>query len=258
MTRRGIYLRLCGAAALLACVSLATFLTVRALTAPAEAAPSGGAVTQRSSGSGAGDRRWQYTKADLDLLQTLHTEDYAAQSVEAFAKNLADWTDEDQFHSREEALNRLDRTYEGDGEHTQFLARTLAASMGEAATRHYGGYCTRHRDSFWDNVLRERQEDVFGDAYTVFSACADYRVCYTILDGAALTVGERDRILTAYREEVSAFLTGLTELQLMDEPAMEKKLETQLKLLDTKLSTPQMKLEGSSLEYYYAYGPEGT
>jgi len=39
---------------------------------------------------------------------------------------------------------------------------------------------------------------------------------------------------------------------------MEKKLERQLKVLDGKLSTQQMKLEGSSLAYYSAYGPEGT
>lgn len=253
MTRRGLYLRLCGCAVLLACVSAVTFVCVRALDAPAVGRTLWTAVQNWKE-----DRRWQYTKSDLELLQSLHTGDYQARSVAEFDKALADWTDEDLFHSREEALNRLDRTYEADGEYAQFLARTLTASMGEASTRHYGGYCTRRRDAFWDGAVRERQEDVFGDLYTVFCAQAEYQVCYTILDEAALTVGERDRILSAYREELDAFLAGLSELQLLDEAAMEKKLERQLKVLDGKLSTQQMKLEGSSLAYYSAYGPEGV
>ena len=37
-------------------------------------------------------------------------------------------------------MERLDRTYEEDGKHAQFLRRTLDASLGEAATRHYGGF----------------------------------------------------------------------------------------------------------------------
>lgn len=248
-----------GVVLLLACVSAATFFSIRALAAP---------VSGRSGGSGSalawsgGDAepaqpdKWQYTPEDLKLVESMQAEGWQERSVNDFAKALADWTGEDAFHNSEEAMERLERTYEEDGKYAQFLRRTLSASLGEAATRHYGGYCTRHRDSFYDGITKERQADVFGDSYTVFQVQADYRLCYTILDGDKLTVGERDRLLDAYREEVRKYLDGLTEAQLLDEKTMEKKLERYLEALDKKLSTDLIKLEGSNLAWYSAWGPD--
>ena len=252
--------RLCGAALLLAGVSAATFFSIRALVVPVRGSETGGRVYTAAWSSQGGEpgtsEQWQYTPEDLKLVETLGAEGWETRSVHDFAKALADWTDEDAFHTGEEAMERLSRTYEEDGTYDQFLRRTLSASLGEAGTRHYGGYCTRQRDSFYDTAVRERQADVFGDQYTVFQAAADYQVRYTIQDGDKLTVGERDRILRAYREELCNYLDSLTEKQLADEKAMKKKLETYLEGLDRRLSTDLMKLEGSSLVWYSAWGPE--
>ena len=189
-------------------------------------------------------------------MEDLGAEGWEARSVSDFSKALADWTDEDAFHAGEEAMERLERTYEAGGAYDRFLRRTLSASLGEAGTRHYGGYCARHRDSFSDSAVRERQADVFGDQYTVFQAAADYQVRYVIQDGDKLTVGERDRILNDYRAEVRQYLDGFTEKQLLDEKTMAKKVEVYLESLDGQLSTDLMKLEGSSLVWYSAWGPE--
>lgn len=246
-----------GVALLLACVSAATFFSIRALAVPASGSGTTTAVWSRQGGETAKeDSRWQYTPEDLKLVESMQAEGWQERSVNDFAKALADWTGEDAFHKGEEAMERLERTYEEDGKYAQFLRRTLEASLGEASTRHYGGYCTRHRDSFYDSVARERQADVFGDAYTVFQAEASYRLRYTVTDGDKLTVGERDRLLDAYREEVRKYLDGFTEAQLLNEKDMEKKLERYLEALDKKLSTDLMRLEGSELAWYSAWGPD--
>ncbi len=248
--RGRVWLRVCGALLLLVCVSTATWCAVRALRqpeqhlSPASAPPADGAP----------DHRWQYTQDDLDAALALKTESYSSRSVEDFARALADWTDEAAFHRREESLDRLERTYARDGADADFILRTLAASMGEAATRHYGGHCTSRTDSFSDGAVRQRYEDVFGDPYLVFQALASWRVCYTIPDGNALTVAERDRVLNDYRDGVYAFLDGLSEQQLSDQDAMERKLTRELARLDRSLSTTAMKLEGSELDWYDAYG----
>lgn len=256
MRARKIILRLCGVVLLLACASVLTFVIVRILTAPASSPVWNGTIFSTGENDDSEWKtRWQYTEADLETALSLKTENYADQSVEAFAKALADWTDEDVFHSREEAMGRLERTYDKEGQDAGFILYTLAASMGEASTRHYGGYCTSLTDSFYDTASWERYEDVFGDSYMVFQAQADYQIRYTILDGAKLTVGERDQILTAYREGVQTFLEGLSEKQLLNEASMKKKLERELKRLDGKLSTDLIKLEGSELNWYSAYGP---
>ena len=69
-------------------------------------------------------------------------------------------------------------------------------------------------------------------------------------------MGERDRILDAYRDEVRRYLDGFSEQQLLEETSMVKKLEGYLETLDKKLSTDLMKLEGSSLAWYSAWGPD--
>ena len=48
-----------------------------------------------------------YTQADLDEALALRTEGYEAQSVAAFDRALADWTNEAAFHAREERIRRL-------------------------------------------------------------------------------------------------------------------------------------------------------
>jgi len=256
---RAVLRKLCAAAALLACVAAATFWGVRAVSAAyrEEGGGRGGAAAAWNGGNAPEeDGRWRYTHEDLKLVEAMEADGWEERSVDAFAKALADWTDEDAFHKREEAMERLRRTYEAEGEHRDFIARTLEASMGEAGTRHYGGLCTRHRDSFYDLAVKERQADVFGDAYTVFLAQVDYQARYTVIDGNKLTVGERDRILKAYREAVGEYLDGFTERQLMDEKAMEKRLQKQLERLDRQMSTDLIELEGSELVWYSAYGPE--
>ena len=72
-----------------------------------------------------------------------------------------------------------------------------------------------------------------------------------------LTEGERDRILTRYRDAVQAFLDGKTEDELSKEEAMTRALKRELKRLDQSLSTQWMALEGTRLNDYFAYGPEG-
>ena len=248
-----------GVLLLLLGVSAATFFGIRALVVPVSGSNARAYTTVWGNSGGETpqeDSKWQYTPEDLKRVEALAAEGWESRSVHDFAKALADWSDEDAFHKSEEAMARLDRTYDEDGKHAQFLRRTLDASLGEASTRHYGGYCTRHKDSFHDNVTKERQADVFGDQYVVFQAEAAYRLCYTITDGDKLTVGERDRILDAYRDAVRQYLDGFSEQQLLEEASMVKKLEGYLETLDKKLSTDLMRLEGSSLAWYSAWGPD--
>jgi len=91
----------------------------------------------------------------------------------------------------------------------------------------------------------------------VYEASASYTIRYQMPDESRLTVGERDRILTSYRDAVQAFLDGKTEDELSKEEAMTRALKRELKRLDQSLSTQWMALEGTRLNDYFAYGPEG-
>ena len=134
---------------------------------------------------------------------------------------------------------------------------TLAAAMGACSARHYGGYCTQITPAYADAAAYTRSEDVFGDSYVVYEASASYTIRYQMPDESMLTVGERDRILTSYRDAVQAFLDGKTEDELSKEEAMTRALKRELKRLDQSLSTQWMALEGTRLDDYFAYGPEG-
>ena len=134
---------------------------------------------------------------------------------------------------------------------------TLAAAMGACSARHYGGYCTQITPAYADAAAYTRSEDVFGDSYVVYEASASYTIRYQMPDESRLTVGERDRILTRYRDAVQAFLDGKTEDELSKEEAMTRALKRELKRLDQSLSTQWMALEGTRLNDYFAYGPEG-
>ena len=147
-----------------------------------------------------------YTQADLDEALALRTEGYEAQSVAAFDRALADWTNEAAFHAREERIRRLLCSYEEDGPEAEFVLGTLAAAMGACSARHYGGYCTQIAPAYADAAAYTRSEDVFGDSYVVYEASASYTIRYQMPDESMLTVGERDRILTSYRDAVQAFL----------------------------------------------------
>ena len=149
-----------------------------------------------------------YTQADLDEALALRTEGYEAQSVAAFDRALADWTNEAAFHAREERIRRLLCSYEEDGPEAEFVLGTLAAAMGACSARHYGGYCTQITPAYADAAAYTRSEDVFGDSYVVYEASASYTIRYQMPDESMLTVGERDRILTRYRDAVQAFLTA--------------------------------------------------
>ena len=74
-----------------------------------------------------------YTQADLDEALALRTEGYEAQSVAAFDRALADWTNEAAFHAREERIRRLLCSYEEDGPEAEFVLGTLAAAMAQQA-----------------------------------------------------------------------------------------------------------------------------
>ena len=198
-----------------------------------------------------------YTQADLDEAWPLRTEGYEAQSVAAFDRALADWTNEAAFHAREERIRRLLCSYEEDGPEAEFVLGTLAAAMGACSARHYGGYCTQITPAYADAAAYTRSEDVFGDSYVVYEASASYTIRYQMPDESRLTVGERDRILTSYRDAVQAFLDGKTEDELSKEEAMTRALKRELKRLDQSLSTQWMALEGTRLNDYFAYGPEG-
>ena len=58
-------------------------------------------------------------------------------------------------------------------------------------------------------------------------------------------------------DAVQAFLDGKTEDELSKEEAMTRALKRELKRLDQSLSTQWMALEGTRLNDYFAYGPEG-
>ena len=196
-------------------------------------------------------------KQRMDEALALRTEGYEAQSVAAFDRALADWTNEAAFHAREERIRRLLCSYEEDGPEAEFVLGTLAAAMGACSARHYGGYCTQITPAYTDAAAYTRSEDVFGDSYVVYEASASYTIRYQMPDESMLTVGERDRILTSYRDAVQAFLDGKTEDELSKEEAMTRALKRELKRLDQSLSTQWMALEGTRLDDYFAYGPEG-
>ena len=118
-----------------------------------------------------------YAQADLDEALALRTEGYEAQSVAAFDRALADWTNEAAFHAREERIRRLLCSYEEDGPEAEFVLGTLAAAMGPPAGT---TAATAHRvpPAYTDAAAYTRSEDVFGDSYVVYEASASYTIRY--------------------------------------------------------------------------------
>lgn len=213
------------------------------------------------SGIGAsytGPAQWKYTPADEKLVQELKKLDYETMSLAEFDRKLADWEDETHFHQGEEAMERLRHSYPDDSEDSDFVRRTLQVSFRESAAKHYGGTCDRVTPYCSDEAVRVRQEDVFGDAYTVFTAEAGYVLNYRVQDESKTTVAQRDGLLNDYRAAVQAFLDGKTERQLLDDKAMEKALGAELKRLDQKFSSEALSLVGTELDYYWADGPESA
>ena len=193
--RNRLVITLCAVVSLLAGAGLLTFWLVRSLAPAAALNYTPWPLSPEP-----------YTQADLDEALALRTEGYEAQSVAAFDRALADWTNEAAFHAREERIRRLLCSYEEDGPEAEFVLGTLAAAMGACSARHYGGYCTQITPAYADAAAYTRSEDVFGDSYVVYEASASYTIRYQMPDESMLTVGERDRILTRYRDAVQAFL----------------------------------------------------
>ena len=193
--RNRLVITLCAVVSLLAGAGLLTFWLVRSLAPAAALNYTPWPLSPEP-----------YTQADLDEALALRTEGYEAQSVAAFDRALADWTNEAAFHAREERIRRLLCSYEEDGPEAEFVLGTLAAAMGACSARHYSGYCTQITPAYTDAAAYTRSEDVFGDSYVVYEASASYTIRYQMPDESMLTVGERDRILTSYRDAVQAFL----------------------------------------------------
>lgn len=130
--RNRLVITLCAVVSLLAGAGLLTFWLVRSLAPAAALNYTPWPLSPEP-----------YTQADLDEALALRTEGYEAQSVAAFDRALADWTNEAAFHAREERIRRLLCSYEEDGPEAEFVLGTLAAAMGACSARHYGGYCTQ-------------------------------------------------------------------------------------------------------------------
>lgn len=212
----------------------------------------------RSSDGGVRKDLRPYTREDYALALSLMGENYQEMEVEEFEKMAADWTDEAVFHQREAALQRLVYTYDREKENGAFIHVTLAAALDACSTRHYGGYCTAMTPGYRDGVTRVREEEVFGDRYPVFEAEIGYSLSYQKPDGAQLTVGERDGILLAYRTAVQEYLDSRTEQELAEEARMEEGLKREFSRLNEALSTGNMTLTGTALDYYYAYSYGGA
>lgn len=214
-------------------------------------------VTATENGKGAQwPKEWQYTQADLSLVTELKTANYGTLSLAEFDGQVADWDDETAFHRMEEALGRLRRSYPEEGTEYDFIHRTLTASFRECSVKHYGGKCDRVTPYYYDDAARVRTADVFGDAYTVFEAQADYLLNYRVTDETKTTVAQRDKLLSDYRAAVQAFLAGKTEKQLLDDKAMETALKAEFKRLDGVIKTAGITLTGTELDYYYCDGYE--
>ena len=120
--RNRLVITLCAVVSLLAGAGLLTFWLVRSLAPAAALNYTPWPLSPEP-----------YTQADLDEALALRTEGYEAQSVAAFDRALADWTNEAAFHAREERIRRLLCSYEEDGPEAEFVLGTLAAAMGEEA-----------------------------------------------------------------------------------------------------------------------------
>ncbi len=214
-------------------------------------------VTAKDNGNGYSfPKEWQYTQADLQLVQGLKTANYAGLSLAEFDRKAADWDDETAFHRMEEALGRLRHSYPEDGELYGFIDRTLLASFRESSAKHYGGKCDRVTPYFYDQAVRVRTADVYGDTYDVFEADAGYVLSYRVTDETKTTVAQRDKLLDDYQAAVKAFLAGKTEKQLLDEDAMEKALKAELKRLDKTIKADGIVLDATELDYYWCDGYE--
>ena len=230
--RNRLVITLCAVVSLLAGAGLLTFWLVRSLAPAAALNYTPWPLSPEP-----------YTQADLDEALALRTEGYEAQSVAAFDRALADWTNEAAFHAREERIRRLLCSYEEDD-----LPRPNLSSVpwpppwGPAPPGTTAA--TAHRLPRPMQMLPPipGPEDVFGDSYVVYEASASYTIRYQMPDESRLTVGERDRILTSYRDAVQAFLDGKTEDELSKEEAMTRALKRELKRLDQSLSTQWMAL----------------
>ena len=99
--RNRLVITLCAVVSLLAGAGLLTFWLVRSLAPAAALNYTPWPLSPEP-----------YTQADLDEALALRTEGYEAQSVAAFDRALADWTNEAAFHAREERIRRLLCSYE--------------------------------------------------------------------------------------------------------------------------------------------------
>lgn len=201
-------------------------------------------------------KEWRYTQADLQLVKDCKPAGYEALTLAEFDRKVADWDDETAFHRMEEALTRLRRSYPETGEYHGFIHGTLLASFRECSAKHYGGKCDRVTPYYADEAVRIRTADVFGDVYTVFEAEAGYILNYRVADETKTTVADRDRLLADYRGAVQAFLDGKTEKQLLDEKAMEKAFEAELKRLDKVVAAEGITITGTTMDYYWVDGYE--
>lgn len=117
--RNRLVITLCAVVSLLAGAGLLTFWLVRSLAPAAALNYTPWPLSPEP-----------YTQTDLDEALALRTEGYEAQSVAAFDRALADWTNEAAFHAREERIRRLLCSYEEDGPEAEFVLGTLAAARG--------------------------------------------------------------------------------------------------------------------------------
>ena len=99
--RNRLVITLCAVVSLLAGAGLLTFWLVRSLAPAAALNYTPWPLSPEP-----------YTQADLDEALALRTEGYEAQSVAAFDRALADWTNEAAFHAREDRIRRLLCSYE--------------------------------------------------------------------------------------------------------------------------------------------------
>lgn len=178
----------------------------------------------------------QYTKADYDLALSFQSDNYKELTVDAFNRSVLDWENEDAFHKTEKSLQRLLWTLPEEDPNADFIFTTLTYTWNECRTKHYN-LCEQERNpSYSGSAKRETFGDIFGDQVVLTGGYADYWFDYTIPDGTALTVAQRDTSLQSVDKEMQNFLDSQTENALKDEKSMEKALLAELKQILGKLN----------------------
>lgn len=228
-----------------ACLTLSLFaaFTLAACSAkPQPSQPAGSSVSL--SGASHLGGYWQppeeaYTQEDLRLALSFQGKGYAQKSVEEFDRSVMNWEDEEAFHNMEATLLRLFATLPDSDPNAGFILGTLGNAWESCEAKHYKG-CGRQsplRHSSW--ALRESYGDVYGDRILLYSASAEFQFDYLIPDEKALTVTERDRLLSGIRDSLKNYLDACTREKLSDTEEMElslkKELEKSLKALDGKI-----------------------